>query len=996
MQKMFVILLVLAAAGAAFGQLSGPLSGILGPGTFTVIGNIRVDTSQTLTIVPSTTLDFQGPFPFDIYGVLTALGMPGQPIIFTTSTQTGTNRWRGLRFQAQVSSGSSLAHCIIEKGYALGASMQDNSGGGIFCTQSSPHFAHCLVQNNFAIANGGGVYCEYSRAIFDTCTITADTAQSIHPFNWWGAGGVLCVYGRETFTGCTIHHNVTLQGNGGGAWIEWDTASFVDCDISYNLAQSLDGGGVYTFWHAIPTFTNCGIHHNTANRDGGGIYCDNTSVPTYAFCTLSDNATGGFGGGAFFQDSPPPNGPILNSTIIAFSIGEGIYFLNSTGSAISYCDFFGNSAGDFGGAVPPGLGLIGGINANGDPCDAFMNILLDPQFVNRVGNDFHIVAASRCIGAADPLNPPLTDFEGQQRPDPPGSNPDIGMDENVNATPTPCPPLSGALAGSIGPGLYCITGNIMVLPFSTLTIQPGTTFDFQGPYSFRIVGILTAIGTAGSPIVFTTSNQAGANRWRGMRFGGHWSSSATLAYCTIENAYATGATWADSCGGGVYCSWQPMPLSLSNCTIRNCAADLYGGGVFFRYCSPQFSNCTINGDTAHWPGAGGGVYLRSSSATFNTCVISGNWAGLSGGGVWCDTAASPTFRHCQVLVNTAAWDAGGIYCDTLSAAIFDTCSITVNTATNGGGVYCRLSSPTFTGCKIGYNTGTSLWGGVVCGDRSSPSFTNCDISNNTGTARGGGVWCWLSTPNFTNCLVAGNSATLGGGFGCDWNSSPTLRHCTIYGNTATTGAGVYVWGSSPTINSTIVAFSNGQGIYFQAGAASQVRFCDIYGNTGGNIIFFNNDPTQGPFTIGQLTMTNANGDPCDMYWNIFLDPLFLNGPAGDFHLTDYSRCLGAGDNNGLVATDFEGQPRPNPPVSNPDIGMDEHWLGGPVGRLVITMVSGNAVLYWPSFANSYNIYGATAPYTAGTQLATGIVGTTWTDINTSSRPSPYFYYVTGQ
>ncbi len=74
MQRFPVVLLVLACAGVSFGQLSGPLSGVLGPGTYTVVGNIRVDTSQTLTILPSTTLDFQGPFRFDIYGLLSALG----------------------------------------------------------------------------------------------------------------------------------------------------------------------------------------------------------------------------------------------------------------------------------------------------------------------------------------------------------------------------------------------------------------------------------------------------------------------------------------------------------------------------------------------------------------------------------------------------------------------------------------------------------------------------------------------------------------------------------------------------------------------------------------------------------------------------------------------------------------------------------------------------------------------------------------------------------
>jgi uncharacterized delta-60 repeat protein len=63
--------------------------------------------------------------------------------------------------------------------------------------------------------------------------------------------------------------------------------------------------------------------------------------------------------------------------------------------------------------------------------------------------------------------------------------------------------------------------------------------------------------------------------------------------------------------------------------------------------------------------------------------------------------------------------------------------------------------------------------------------------------------------------------------------------------------------------------------------------------------------------------------------------------------------------------------------------------------LVISLSGGNAVLdWWPTGASSYNIYGATTPYATGTQLATGVTGATWTDINTSSRPSPYFYYVT--
>lgn len=64
-----------------------------------------------------------------------------------------------------------------------------------------------------------------------------------------------------------------------------------------------------------------------------------------------------------------------------------------------------------------------------------------------------------------------------------------------------------------------------------------------------------------------------------------------------------------------------------------------------------------------------------------------------------------------------------------------------------------------------------------------------------------------------------------------------------------------------------------------------------------------------------------------------------------------------------------------------------------VDNLVISVESGNVVLNWRSFASNFNIYGSTDPFSAGTLLDTETT-TTWTDVNTSSRPSPYFYYVT--
>lgn len=324
--------------------------------------------------------------------------------------------------------------------------------------------------------------------------------------------------------------------------------------------------------------------------------------------------------------------------------------------------------------------------------------------------------------------------------------------------------LSGPLSGTLGPGTYTVVGDISVNSGNTLTLLPGTTFNFLGPYSFTINGTLFAEGTLSDSIVFTT-NLSDTNRWLGLRFSGAGSSGSRLACCLIEKGYARG-DWPNNWGGGVDCS-QSSP-TFTNCTLRSNSADFVGGGV----------NC------------------YESSPTFTNCSISGNSANCEGGGIYCYDNSSPTFTNCTVSGNSA---------DPL-----------------GGGVSCNWCSPTFTNCTISANSATHDGGGVRC-NHSSASFTNCLLSSNSAGNYGGGVGCIDSSPTFTNCTFVSNSGSYAGG--------------------------VY-WGrSSPTFNNTIIAFSEGAGIYFYNSSSSQIEYCDIFGNSGGNIAFWNNDPSQGPLVL---------------------------------------------------------------------------------------------------------------------------------------------------
>ncbi|MFC1717453.1 choice-of-anchor Q domain-containing protein, partial [Candidatus Poribacteria bacterium] len=56
---------------------------------------------------------------------------------------------------------------------------------------------------------------------------------------------------------------------------------------------------------------------------------------------------------------------------------------------------------------------------------------------------------------------------------------------------------------------------------------------------------------------------------------------------------------------------------------------------------------------------------------------------------------------------------------------------------------------------------------------------------------------------------------------------------------------------------------------------------------------------------------NISGDPCFIYYTDYHLP--------DCHLRDWSPCIDAGNPNVGPTTDIEGNLRPNPPGSKPDM-----------------------------------------------------------------------------
>ena len=163
---------------------------------------------------------------------------------------------------------------------------------------------------------------------------------------------------------------------------------------------------------------------NTSDAIFGGGICCSAASPEIINCTFNGN-DGDYGGGiCCFAFSAPH---ILNCIVQGTVAGAGIFSSSSPGITINYCDFHNNQNVNFTGTLPPGIGVLNGVNANGDSCDTYHNIYLNPLLVNPPGGNFQLLAASPCIDAGDPASPL----------DPDGTIADIGafyFDQSVQVT----------------------------------------------------------------------------------------------------------------------------------------------------------------------------------------------------------------------------------------------------------------------------------------------------------------------------------------------------------------------------------------------------------------------------------------------------------------------------------------------------------------------------------------------------------------------------------
>ena len=412
---------------------------------------------------------------------------------------------------------------------------------------------------------------------------------------------------------------------------------------------------------------------------------------------------------------------------------------------------------------------------------------------------------------------------------------------------------------------YYITGNITIPASDTLTIEPGVLVNFLGYYGLTVDGFLEAVGTVSDSIHFFPEDTT--THWQGITYYNLLGLTHTLSYCTFRYA------WGGAIGRNPYNG----NLTISHCDFSNNGATIHfdGFNANLQILHSTFHN-NLNED-------GGAIYLKdfngSAPIEITDCLFENNTAIDWGGAIYCFfPQQNLNITDCIFSGNTAGVCGGAICLDIFNGPLCEMtgCQFTDNSATNEGGAIL-----------------TSAVNGVILTDC---HFGDNEAGNSNGNG-GGAIGAYDTDFNISRCTFYRNKAlggADGGAVSMDDLCTFTLDHCTFWGNDALWGGALWAFlDCDMNISNSIIAhdLASGGGAIAGHGTSSlAVSYTDFHDNNAGNIYWEVEPPN-----FGILDRVNYNGDSCDCYYDIFMDPMFVDTANNDFHLTASSPCIDAGD-----------------------------------------------------------------------------------------------------
>ncbi len=290
----------------------------------------------------------------------------------------------------------------------------------------------------------------------------------------------------------------------------------------------------------------------------------------------------------------------------------------------------------------------------------------------------------------------------------------------------------------------------------------------------------------------------------------------------------------------------------------------YWGGIDFNFfshwdCSLQY--CHISGSNSS------GIYNDRGYPSVQNCLITGNSVNDQeigyehGGGIFWKGYNTDTIIECTISNNSNC----GIYADRSTRMTVENSIISDN---SDGGIVTDANETNLSHCVISNNYSDDNGGGIYSMEGARVYLDHCLIYNNDAGEYGGGIYTEPTAYELTvnNCTISNNTSISWGGAIYSFSNNTIIRNSIISNNIGDHGA--------------CLIFSD-----------IDIEFNDFFNNENGDISMIEIEDED----LGIINQINENGDSCDVYFNIFQDPLFADSDNGDYSLLAESPCIDAGN-----------------------------------------------------------------------------------------------------
>ena len=649
-----------------------------------------------------------------------------------------------------------IQRVTLYRGKASGSNWNSTGGSVRLNGSSSPFFKEVIFSENIdetnQYRNGAAIrVTDQARLLVEKCTFIKNEVTSLDNS---GSGGAINIesapINKKHYINASIFNGnrvrATYQVKGAAIYTNY--AIDITNSVFINNSLKSDESDAYgTIAYEGPGI----IKTNNGNRDGTDIYSINNTI-----ANNHANTRSGYNpiSGIFYCDWEPGSGQ-KSSTFYAFN---NIIYGNKTNGAIDDYQVEAHCGGpviraDYNNIQ--GLAAItnAGNNSNSGITNFDFSSDIEPAFKDSANGNFSLDNKSLMIGSGIAnwsdwgVSAPATDLLGIARPNPAGSNPDLGAYENSLAK-SPYPPKVSGLVAKGGSGQVTLNWSALSEADSVYKIYMSTQAFTESSS--------TLLDTTSS-LEFTKTGLNNAIRYyfrvTGVNKQGY---EGTASAIDITPTFS-GPVWFvskqgnDKSGEGS----QGSPFATITHAVDHANE---GDTVIVKAGTYQNEEIEIEGHTNK------NIVLMSESGSSQTIIDAQN----SGNPIM--KFLNDNSQAALIGIDSTFQVIGFTFTNSNQAAV------TIDNVYSGGNAYVPLR-PKFKNCVFINNQNyiNGLNGGAVVIGQASPIFENCIFDNNL-SARGGAVSIYseprenisnaVQRSHFRNCTFKNNKAiSLGGNSG---------------------------------------------------------------------------------------------------------------------------------------------------------------------------------------------------------------------------------------